>query len=213
MYQTLRMACMIIACLGFAAPQANAQDSSGSQWQFYLTPYLWIAGVSGTLQTPNPRIPTQSASAGFGDIFSHLDAIPLMGAAEVRYGRFGMLADIMAISVKAGVQTNGPLFSGGSVRLTQVIGSMIGAYRIVDTPQQSLDAGIGVRAFGMATQFTLTSGVLPGFTRSPGASWANPIGAMRYHINLDPAWGLTAYGDAGGGANTQFTWQLLGTVD
>ena len=54
-------------------------------WQFYVTPYLWVAGVSGTMTTANPRLPDQEISAGFGDMLSHLDAIPVMGSFEARY--------------------------------------------------------------------------------------------------------------------------------
>jgi hypothetical protein len=204
---------VILGCAFALVPHAQAQTNETGQWQFYITPYLWIAGVSGTLQTPNPRIPDQSASAGFGDVLSHLDAIPIMGSAEIRNDRFGLLTDIIAISVKTDASLNGPLFSGGSVRLTQVIGTATGSYRVVDAPNQALDIGIGVRAFGMATNFTVNPGLLPGFTKTPGASWADPIGAVRYHIDLDPSWGFTLYGDGGGGPDAQVTWQVLGTVD
>ncbi len=196
-----------------AATQARAEEPAAPQWEFYLTPYLWVAGVSGTLQTPNPRIPSQSASAGFGDILSHLDAIPFMGSAEARYDRFGVMADFMAISVEAGIPTNGPLFSSGGAKLTQFIGTMAGTYRVINAPGQALDLGVGARAFGMSTQFTLNSGLLQGFTKSPGASWADPIAVVRYHIDLSPQWGLTAYADGGGGPSSQYTWQVLGTVD
>jgi hypothetical protein len=195
------------------ANAAAAQQASPEQWQFYLTPYLWIAGVTGTVKTPFPKVPEQNLEAGFGDVLSHLDAIPIMGAAELRYGRFGVLTDIIAISVKANISTNEVLFSGGSVRLTQVIGSALGAYRVVGTKQQSLDLGLGVRAFGMATKFTLDPGLLPGFSKSPGADWADPIVAARYHFGFAPGWGVTAYGDVGGGPDSQFTWQLLGTLE
>ncbi len=196
-----------------AAKGASAQQTAPQQWQFSVTPYLWIAGVTGTLKTPNPAIPTQSVDASFGDVLSHLNAIPVMGAAEMRYGRFGVMADLMAISVKSDLVTKDILFSGGSVRLTQIIGTALGTYRLVDDARQSLDVGAGVRAFGISTKFTVDAGLLPGFSRSPGASWANPIVAARYRLALGPRWGLTAYGDVGGGPDDQFTWQLLGTVD
>ena len=92
--------CAAPVCGAILVSQARAQESSPPQLQFYLTPYLWIAGVSGTSQTPFPGIPTQSASASFGQVLSHLDAIPIMGGAEVRYDWFGLLTDIIEISVK-----------------------------------------------------------------------------------------------------------------
>lgn len=199
---------LVCACL-FGKP-VSAQEANPRQWQFYVTPYLWIAGVSGTIKTPNPNIPSQQVEAGFGDVLSHLNAIPIMGAAEVRYGRFGLLADIIAISVKSDVSTGNVLFTGGTARLTQVTGTALGTYRVVDAGRQSLDLGIGVRAFGMSTKFTLNAGLLPGFSRGPGASWADPIVGARYHVGLSPRWGLTAYGDVGGGPDSQLTWHYWG---
>ena len=196
-----------------SATHARAQQANPQGWQFSVTPYLWLSGVSGTLETPHPSVPSVNASASFGSILSKLDSIPIMGSAEVRNGPFGVVADIIALSVKTGIDTRGLLFSGGSAKLSAVIGDAVFAYRVLADPQQSVDLGIGVRAFGISTDFTVGSALLPGFSRSPGASWADPILAVRYHIDLGPKWGLTAYGDIGGGASSSFTWQVLGTVD
>jgi len=210
------IACITGAALlgaGTFAKSAVAQQASPQQWEFYVTPYLWFSGVSGTLKSLNRNIPEQNVEASFGNILSHLDAIPVMVSAEVRYGRFGLLTDIMAISVQSDIVTKNVLFTGGSANLTQVIGSALGTYRVLESGRQSLDVGIGVRAFGMSTKFSLNPGLLPGFSISPSASWADPIVGARYHIDLSPRWGLTAYADIGGGPNSQFTWQLLGSVD
>ncbi len=200
-----------LACVW--AGSASAQQAAVPQWQFYVTPYLWIAGVSGTVKTPNPNIPEQQVDASFGGVLSHLDAIPVMGAVEARYGAFGVLTDFIAISVKADFPTKNFLFSGGSAKLTQFTGSALFAYRAIDSENQSLDLGIGVRAFGMSTRFELNPGLLRGFSVDPGVSWANPIIGARYRLGFSPQWGLTAYGDVGGGPDSQLTWQLLGTID
>ncbi|MGE0223223.1 MAG: hypothetical protein AB7F35_18145 [Acetobacteraceae bacterium] len=202
-----------VACAAVGAFPARAQETPAPKWEFSLTPYLWIAGVSGTLETRNARVPAQNVSADFGDVLSHLNSIPVMGSAEVRYGRFGLSADLMAISVKSDISTRNVLFTGGSARLTQVIGSAVGSYRVVAGADQSLDLGIGVRAIGLSSKFTVNPGLLPGFERSPGVSWANAIAAVRYHIDLAPDWGVTLYGDVGGGPSSAFTWQVFGTVD
>jgi hypothetical protein len=151
--------------------------------------------------------------ASFGDVLSHLDAIPIMGAIEARYGSVGILIDIIAISVKSDISTRNILFQSGSAKLTQVTGTALFAYRAVDDATQFLDVGIGVRAFGMSTKFELNPGVLRGFSINPGASWADSIFGARYHWGFSPKWGVTAYGDVGGGPDSQLTWQLLGTID
>jgi hypothetical protein len=215
-FSSFRKSCGgILAAVLFVAYSsvALAEEPGSPQWQFNVTPYLWIAGITGTLSAPNNRIPDQSASATFGDILSHLNSIPIMGAAEARYGRFGIIADIMAISVKTDVSTRDVLFSGGSTQATQVIGTALGTYRVAGGSSQSLDLGLGVRAFGLSTDFTVNPGLLPGLTKSPGATWAYPITAIRYQREFGAKWGITGYADIGGGPNSEFTWQLMGTVD
>jgi hypothetical protein len=61
---------------------------------------------------------------------------------------------------------------------------------------------------------TFHSGLLPGFSKSKAVSWADPIIAARYHIDVSKKFGFTVYGDVGGfGLASQLTWQALGTVD
>lgn len=204
----LRTAALALAAVCSAAAPAAAED-----WQVAVTPYLWVAGITGSIRTPVAALPTQQVGASFGDLLAHLNAVPVMVAGEARTGRFGVSADLMAISVKGDIATTGPLFSGGSAQLTQIIGTGLVTFRLVETANQALDAGLGVRAFGIATKFSLDSGLLPGFSRSPGMSWADPIIAARYHYEFGSGWGLTAYGDIGGGPDSDLTWQAFGTVD
>lgn len=194
--------------------QAQPQVPSGDHgWSFHLTPYLWISGIGGTVSTRDPRVPSQTVSSSFGDILSHLNNVPVMGAFEARYGRFGLATDLMAVSVKSNIAPIGALFSGGTVSETQIIGSAVGMYRVVDIPDHRLDLGVGVRAFGIATKFSVYGGTLPGFERSPGVSWATAIAAVRYHMDFTPQWGVSLYGDVGTGGSGTLTWQLFGTID
>ena len=213
-----RMRAVLLTALALAAAvptgDARAEGSASTPgWSFSLTPYLWVAGISGTMSTRRSAIPAQDVSAGFGDVLSHLNAIPIMGAMEVRYDRWGVTADLMAISVKAGIPTSNLLYSGGSARLTQVIGSAIGTYRVVRTQDQILDLGVGMRAFSLSSKITLNPGLLPAFERTPAASWVAGVAAVRYHIDLTPTWGVSLYGDIGSAGSSNLTWQVFGTVD
>jgi hypothetical protein len=128
--------------------------------------------------------------------------------------RFGLLADIIAVSLKSDVSANGPAFNGGSAKLTEFIATVMATYRALEFRNQFLDIGVGVRPVAYWTAFTFNSGALPGFSRSPSVSWADPLLGARYHLDLSKRFGLTAYGDVGGfGAGSNLTWQLLGTVD
>jgi hypothetical protein len=203
--------CVAIACALLQARDARADDAGSPHWQFYFTPYLWISGVSGTTATRNPNIPTQTATVSFGDLLSHLNSVPVIGAFEARYGRFGVLTDLMVISVKSDLATDGIAFSGGSAKVTELLSTVLPNYRVLDTGTRSLDLGVGARILAYWTTLTFNTGLLPGFSRSPSVSWAAAIFGARYHLDLPRGFGLTAYGDVGAGPN--LTWQAMGTVD
>src|SRR5512142_605322 len=90
---------IVAACL--AAPSARAADNAAAsdKWMFQLTPYLWLAGLNGTVGV-SQSLPTMSIDASFGDIFSHLDA-GIMAIGVARKDRFVALADISYVSLSA----------------------------------------------------------------------------------------------------------------
>jgi hypothetical protein len=89
-------------------------------------------------------------------------------------------------------------------------------YRALVLPNQYVDAGLGVRAWGLAGNLTLNGKrrLLPNVTLASGESWADPLIGARYHFNFGNGYGATAYGDVGGfGLGAHIDWQLIGTVD
>lgn len=195
-----------------AAWSAGAAAEDRPPVQLALTPYLWVAGVTGTLGTTVGNLPDARVEADFGDVLSHLNAIPVMLAGEIRQGRFGVVADLMAISVETDTDPLGAAFAGGEARLRQVIGSVLVAWRVTDTASSQLDLGLGLRAFSISTRFTLEAGTLPGQRIERDANWVNPIIGLRYRHDLGAGWAATFHGDIGG-ANGDLTWQALATID
>jgi opacity protein-like surface antigen len=195
-----------------AALSVGAAAEDGRRVQVALTPYLWVAGVSGTLGTTSGTIPDSRVGADFGDILSNLNAIPLMLAGEIRQGRLGLMTDLMVISVEAGADMPSPAFSGGEARLRGIIGSVLAAWRVAETERGQFDLGVGLRAFGVSTRFTLDPGLLPGRRIERDANWVNPVVGLRYRHDLGAAWATTLYGDIGGGAG-DLTWQAMATID
>ena len=79
---------------------ASAQDvSSPGGYQFFVTPYLWLSSVHATTKTPLPRVPEVNSNVSTIDLLSHLDGVPVMGSAEVRYGPWGFLGDVIHLPV------------------------------------------------------------------------------------------------------------------
>ena len=87
-------------------------------------------------------------------------------------------------------------------------------YRPISRTDQYLDLGLGVRAWGLAGDISLTRGLLPAVSVFRGTSWADPLISARYHHELGNGFGATTYGDVGGfGISAHVDWQFVGTID
>ena len=194
---------------------ASAQDvSAPSGYQFFVTPYLWLASVHATTMTPLERVPEVDSNVSTIHLLSHLDGAPFMGSFEVRYGSLGFLADAIHLPVSTKITTHDIFFQGGNAALEADTGTGIALYRILEDPVQFADAGLGFRAWGFSSRVALNPGLLPGVSVNPGGGWTDPLIGGRYHRELGNGWGLTGYGDVGGfGVGAHSDWQVLGTID
>jgi hypothetical protein len=194
----------------FVSAPAVAQDLSNLE--ITVTPYLWGGAPHSTINTPLPNTPKVHSDSSFPDVVGHLDWIPFMGAFEIRQGDFGFLGDFMHVPVGTNITTKNILFNGGTANLTEDIGTAVLMYRPYTDSSQSLDVGGGVRAWGFSAGLNLNGRLLPSVSLTRGSSWADALFAIRYHLELGEGFGLTGYGDVGGGG-ANVDWQALGTID
>jgi len=210
----LRIAAAFVL-FGTGAQSASAQQATAEPgWQFLVTPYLWVTSVTLTTKLPRPNLPDITSHVDFDELLTHMSWVPFMGSVEARNGPFGVFVDYMHAPIRAGITTRNDLFNSGSSTVAMNIATVDFLYRIVETPQQRLDAGIGVRPWGIATTLSLNAGRLPATKLSQGASWADPLLIARYHHELGSGFGLSVYGDFGGfGLAAHTDWQVVGTID
>jgi hypothetical protein len=194
---------------------ASAQDvSSPGGYQFFVTPYLWLASVHATTLTPLAREPQVNSNVSTIDLLSHLDGAPFMGSFEARYGALGFLADAIHLPVSTKITTHDIFFQGGNAELKADTGTGIALYRFLEDPVQFADAGLGFRAWGFSANLSLNPGLLQGAAVNRSAGWTDPLIGGRYHREFGNGFGLTAYGDVGGfGVGAHSDWQVLGTID
>jgi hypothetical protein len=206
----------VLVCGGLQEARAQSSQPTSS-WQgidILLTPYLWIPWSSVDVSPFDSRIPSASGTVGAGKLISHLTWVPFTGAAEARHDQYGLLIDYMHVPLKAGIDTRGILFGSGTAGSTLNVGTAMGLYRPISRPDQYLDLGLGVRAWGLDGDISLTRGLLPAVSVFRGSSWADPLIAARYHHELGNGFGATAYGDVGGfGISAHVDWQFVGTID
>jgi hypothetical protein len=202
-----------LAILG--ATQAGAQGTPGrlADWSFEISPYLWMAGLDGTIQ-PVAGGPTFQSSLSFGDILENLDAgFFLSGSA--RRDRFVILGDLYYISASDTVRTPrlAPITSiRGEAEILQ--GTLAAGWRAVDRPTYSLDLLAGVRAGENRIEVQARAGDTTVRQVRDDITYAAPILGVRGRVALSDRVSVTGYGDFGGGTSSvDSTWQLSATID
>lgn len=186
---------LVITLSGIGA--AAAQDLSGLE--ITVTPYLWLGGPHATINTPLASNPKVTTNKDFSDVIGSLNGVPFMGAFEIRQGPFAFDADLIHLPVAANFPTKNLLFHGGSAALTTTTGTALVMYRPYVDALQTLDVGIGMRAWGFSADLKFNAGLLPSVSLTRSASWGDALAAARYHRELGDGFGVTAYGDVGGG--------------
>jgi hypothetical protein len=102
--------------------------------QILFTPYLWLAGINATIQTPLPRAPSVTADVSAIDLLSRLDGLPWMSSIEIRYGPLGLLGGAFHVPVGTGLTTRDIAFTGGSTTLITNAGTGTLIYRVLEQP-------------------------------------------------------------------------------
>lgn len=190
-------------------PSIKKQDSSDDDWEFAFAPYLFAAGISGTV---GARGRTVEVDANFGNVWENLD-IGLMGAFQARKGRLVLLNDLVWTKLSAEKDTPGPLYSTAKLGINLFIFDPEIGYRLVDSEKGSLDVLGGVRIWSVETNINVTTGVLPGFDVSQRKSWAAPVVGLHGVVNVTPRFFLAGKFDIGGaGIGADLTTQLYGAA-
>jgi hypothetical protein len=202
-----------LAILG--ATQAGAQGTPGrlADWSFEISPYLWMAGLDGTIQ-PVAGGPTFQSSLSFGDILENLDA-GFFISGSARRDRFVILGDLYYISASDTVRTPrlAPITSiRGEAEILQ--GTLAAGWRAVDRPTYSLDLLAGVRAGENRIEVQARAGDTTVRQVRDDITYAAPILGVRGRVALSDRVSVTGYGDFGGGTSSvDSTWQLSATID
>jgi hypothetical protein len=204
-----------LAAIGAGPSSASAQVATGPYgMQFFVMPYLWLAGIDATIKTPLARAPEVNSSVGPFQLLGHLDGAPFMGAFEVRQGPLGFLGDVLHVPVGTNITTHNVFFEGGKAALKANMGTGLVLYRLVDQPTQFADLGLGFRAWSFSADLSLNPGLLAGQSVNRSTGWGDPLIGGRYHYDFGNGFGATAYGDVGGfGVGAHVDWQLIGTID
>jgi hypothetical protein len=184
-----------------------AEDRVEGTWQVQVTPYVWAAGVTGSL-TPFAGGPTLKFDQSFGDILDTLDGAFFISALA-RRDRWVVSGDVTFVNNSdTGTLPGGAPASG---RLRQSTVTLLGGYSVVKTPEATIDIMAGLRRFRTEVSVAIPGG---GIAASGSRTFYDPAVALRAMVPVAPRWSILAYADyAGSGSGPEESWQVLGTAN
>ena len=176
-----------IGCALCAAPGAVHAQAAPDDWQYSLTPYLWLPTIDGALKynLPPGSGGNPTVKAGPTDWLDLLNAGALISG-SAKKGRFTILADFVYLSLESkkgrvtsvddtisvpGTPVQIPVGATLNVNTKTdfdgLMWSLAGGYAIKETERASVDVIAGVRYFGTDAQ---TSWDLSADITTPGGS-------------------------------------------
>jgi hypothetical protein len=206
---------LLLATAGSALAQTSpppTEPPGKREWQFQITPYLWIAGIHGDVGVV-PRVPPVDVDVTFSDLFDNLN-IGVMLAGEARRDKLGIIMDLNYLSLTDDKATPGPLFGSAKMNNDTFFGDLALLYRVFENDRLFLDVGGGGRLWHIYNKVELSPGVLQGRTDDGSQTWADPVIYARGDVKLGAGFSLTALGDIGGfSVSSRLTWQATGLLN
>jgi len=190
-----------------AVPAAQTAQGSSEKWEVVVAPYLWLAGIKGTVGVGSF---TTDIDPGFSDILNSLN-FGFMGSLEARKGKFILATDLMYLNVEQTKSTGGTLFSSLNVNTKTIMLSQVTGYRLLSREGGSLDAIVGIRFWHTSTRLEAAPALLAGRVAETSKNWADAIGGLRGYKRLSRKFSVLGRGDFGGGGS-DFTYRLFGGV-
>ncbi|HWO02986.1 MAG TPA: hypothetical protein VNS63_27340 [Blastocatellia bacterium] len=184
---------------------ASRPQGSSDKWEFMIAPYLWLAGINGTVGVGDL---TTDIDPSVSDILNKLN-FGFMAIFEARKNRLMIITDLLYISLEETKATSGPLFSSLTVKSKTFMLSPVVGYRLAEKEGASLDAIVGIRFWHTSSDLILEPGLLPGREREGSKNWVDVIGGLRGQAHFSRLFSVIGRGDFGGGG-ADYTYQLFG---
>ena len=201
---------VVAIALGASSLPPSSAARADDEWQFSLTPYLWLAAIDVKADTSEGTIDTDS---GFSDVFTDLN-FGFMLAGEAHNNTYGLLVDLLYLSVTTEGDTPNQLLWDKAVATTSgFVGSFYGEYRVIDHEGLDLDLLAGMRLYTITVDASLKGGPARIVSDDASDTWVDPVFGLRGRYTFDEDFFVGVSGDVGGfGVGSELTYQVLGTV-
>ena len=225
-------ACGLFSPLALAA-DSTASDTAGATkpWAVQVTSYVWAAGLRGDV-SPFRRGPVLQVDKSFSETLSNLSAAGFVNG-WARQQRYVASGDLMYVNTSSkggtgelpafhlpviGVEIPAGGEIDGKIRTQQFMATLLGGYRVIDSPKFTLDTLAGARFWHISNKASVT-------VRGPSTGaishnyredfhWLDPVLGVRTFAHLTEQLSIQAQADIGGfGAGAKLTWSALATVN
>lgn len=201
---------LAILAAGLICSSAYGQEEIGSadDWQFSVTPYLWLVGIEGDLSVKGNEV---DIDVGFDDIWDALDFAGQVHIEAVK-GRWGLFVDptYMALSTDKALKP-----ATAEMELDMWVFEFGGFYRLGDWAGEggngrpmTLDILAGGRYWCLDAEVEI--GLL---SREQNVDWIDPFVGLRLIAQINDRLSFLARGDIGGFAvssdASEFTWNVF----
>src|SRR5262245_51908789 len=211
---------LVVAAASFAASltlaaTAFAQTHPGTaiddRWHFFAAPYLWGAGMNGTVGVNG--VLAVPVDLSFGDTLENLD-FALLGRFEGRRNRVGFGVDLSYMNL--GVDVTGPV--GGELGLGADVRSLtlegVVTWRIVNDDARGSYADLLAGARYMKNRANLSverdGDAIAGTERT--VDWVDALAGARFRLALGETWGLHGRADIAA-FGSDLSWNLQGGLE
>jgi len=165
---------------------AALAETSSDEWQFQITPYLWLPTIDGTLNYDLPPGGGGSPDISVGPTdWLELLNFGVLVAASARKGRFSMFTDVVYLSMTR----------NGDGRVVSVEGTVPGGFTSIPV---SADLTLNTRTDMDGLVWTLAAGYTVKETETSSVDIF--AGARLFSVDFSTSWALTAAITTPGGA-------------
>lgn len=209
--------CLVGALFLSSAAAVAEEASSGKDWDYTASIYLWGAGIEGATTSG------ATVDVGFDDLLENL-GMAFMGSLEARRAKWSWMADVVymdvggsnngTVPVNPGPGPGGSIDIAADVKVEGWILSFLGGYAFVQQDDRVLDLVAGARYLDITTDFNarLELGPVsrPVRLSSSGAVWDAVVG-LKGRSDFNKNWYATYHADIGTG-QSDLTWQVAAGV-
>lgn len=195
-----------VAAVHFLSLPVHAQDAS--DWEFQVTPYAWLSGLSGRLGTFSGAPPVD-VDFSASDILDNLD-FGGMVLASARNGPWVVYFDLTHVQLSTTESLNGVAFDSADVESETTTLALALGRTVLETSQASIDVYGGARAWWLDNTFTLNA-VGGGSSRvRETENWVSPLIGAAALYTVSDKWSLFGSLEIGGfGVGAESEWSVL----